>query len=186
MKLIVGLGNPGYQYANTRHNVGFWFVDRFLELNKSSAINEIKCNSIINQYVKNSKKIILSKPQTFMNLSGNGILSIMNFYKINIEDVLVVHDELDLSIGKIKLKQGGGDNGHNGLKNITQIIGPNYWRLRCGIGRPIDNDNISNYVLSVPKKEEYNLIIGAIDKSLNVIDEIIDGQINTAMKQLHT
>ena len=186
IKLLVGLGNHGNEYCYTRHNVGFWFIDRYIEVNNVIKTNNSMFDAIVNTHMYKNYKIFLIKPQKYMNLSGEVVLAIKNFYKIDIENIIVIHDEISFNPGIIKFKQGGGDNGHNGLKNISKLIGNNYLRLRCGIGEPNDRSKLINHVLSKPNDSEYNLIITSIDKSLQVIKDVFDGQLNNAMKQLHT
>lgn len=149
MFLVVGLGNPGSDYTNTRHNVGFMAADILSSRYNFSWINKPKLKSEIASKDSEFGKIYFCKPTTFMNLSGSAVLSITSFYKIPIEKIIVLHDDLDLPIGKIKYKIGGGAGGHNGLKSIDNAIGPNYQRIRIGIGKPEHkNHDVSNYVLS--------------------------------------
>lgn len=144
MLLIVGLGNPGPEYALTRHNIGFMAVDALAGAERftSKFHGETASLSI------DGEKVILLKPMTFMNLSGKSVQAAMAFYKIAPENVIVLHDELDLPLGKIRIKQGGGANGHNGLKDIDQMVGANYWRLRLGIGHPGTAEQVHGHVLS--------------------------------------
>ncbi len=144
MRLVVGLGNPGSDYALTRHNIGFMAIDALAghERFTSKFHGEIASRSI------EGEKVVLLKPMTFMNLSGKAVQAAMAFYKIPPEDVIVLHDELDLPLGKIRIKQGGGANGHNGIKDIDQMIGPNYWRMRLGIGHPGAKEQVHGHVLS--------------------------------------
>jgi PTH1 family peptidyl-tRNA hydrolase len=144
MWLVVGLGNPGSDYALTRHNIGFMAVDALAgpERFTSKFHGESASRSI------EGEKVILLKPMTFMNLSGKSVQAAMAFYKIPPEHIIVLHDELDLPLGKIRIKQGGGANGHNGLKDIDQMIGPNYWRIRLGIGHPGMKEQVHSHVLS--------------------------------------
>ena len=186
VKLLVGLGNPGRDYCNTRHNVGFWFIDKYLEINKVIEKYESRFNALVGCHLYKDSKIFIVKPQTYMNLSGDSVLNIKNYYKIDLDNIVVVHDELDFSPGIIKFKKGGGDNGHNGLKNITKLIGSNYLRLRCGIGKPEDRGKLINYVLSNPSLLEYSLIVESINHALKFMTNVFDGDLNTAMKQLHT
>ena len=145
-KLIVALGNPGPDYAKTRHNVGWMFLDSLSELN--SAIWKNKFKGEYSEINFKSEKVYFLKPQTFMNLSGASVQSAMAFYKLKSEQVIVIHDDLDLVPGQIKVKLGGGAGGHNGLKSIDQSIGNNYWRLRLGIGHPGDRHLVTPHVLS--------------------------------------
>jgi PTH1 family peptidyl-tRNA hydrolase len=150
MFLLVGLGNPGPEYALTRHNIGFMLVDALAGAARFSSKfhGETASLSIENE------KIILLKPMTYMNLSGKSVQAAMAFYKIAPENIIVFHDELDLPLGKIRIKQGGGANGHNGLKDIDQMIGPDYWRVRLGIGHPGMKEQVHGHVLSRFSGEE--------------------------------
>lgn len=156
IKLIVGLGNPGLQYALTPHNIGFIFLDALsMTLNGSSP--QSKFQGIINEIQLQNQSIKLLKPQTYMNLSGQSVQTCSQYYKINPDEILVVHDDADLDLFTVKIKQGGGHGGHNGLKSIDQHVGPNYWRLRLGIGRSV-HGSLSNYVLSPFKKQDQQIL----------------------------
>ena len=154
MWLIVGLGNPGSEYAATRHNIGFMAVDALADRARftSKFHGETTALSI------DGEKVILLKPMTFMNLSGKSVQAAMAFYKIAPEHVIVLHDELDLPLGKIRIKQGGGANGHNGLKDIDQMVGPDYWRIRLGIGHPGRSEQVHGHVLGRFSSEEQNMV----------------------------
>lgn len=162
--LIAGLGNPGVTYDNTRHNIGFDLVDKIAE-NFNFPQYSNKFSSATSSKIINSTKITLLKPQTYMNLSGNAVTKALNFFKIPPENLLVIHDDLDLSFAKTKVKIGGGSGGHNGIKSIDQCLGSNYYRLRIGIGKPEIQYNTSDYVLSKFAPEE-KLIIDQLQKSL--------------------
>lgn len=156
-KLIAGLGNPGERYKNTRHNLGFMTIDEIArKFNVTKFTN--KFHSEFSSYETGNYKIILLKPQTFMNSSGTAIRECANFYKITSEDILVIHDELDLETGKIKIKIGGGSGGHNGLKSIDQNIGNNYYRLRFGVGKPEHKSQVSDYVLHSFNNDEIEIV----------------------------
>lgn len=151
MKLLIGLGNPGGEYAQTRHNVGFWVAD---EVRAVFGLPDFvkKCKGMVSKGKVLGEDFVVLKPMTFMNLSGESVRAAVDFYKIKIEDMLVVHDELDLAVGRLKHKIGGSDAGHNGLKNITAELGNSgFARLRLGIGRPEHKAQVSDYVL-----EEFN------------------------------
>ena len=147
MQIIAGLGNPGKKYTQNRHNIGFKILDSMAELNNFQPWRK-KFQSQITEGHLNSKKVMLIKPETFMNNSGNAIQEVLNFYKLNVENLTVIHDDLDLKIGKVKLKTGGGSAGHNGLKSIDQHVGNSYLRLRFGISRPANKAMVAKYVLS--------------------------------------
>lgn len=146
MKLVVGLGNPGAQYALTRHNLGFMVVDALHAAHGLSGWQS-KFSGLTATAEVNGQRLLLLKPQTYMNLSGPSVQAAVAFHKLKLENVWVVHDELDIPFGQYKTKQGGGDAGHNGLKSITGVLGPNYHRLRCGIGRPERKEMVESYVL---------------------------------------
>lgn len=159
MWLVAGLGNPGASYEQTRHNIGFMAVDLLAgNSNFSSKFQGHFANVTIG-----GEQVILLKPQTFMNLSGQSIQAAMTFYKIPPAQVIVLHDEVDLPLGKLRIKQGGGANGHNGLKDIDQRVGPNYWRIRLGVGRPTDQRPTADYVLARFTAEERPLLEKTLD-----------------------
>ena len=155
MKLIVGLGNPGEKYENTSHNIGFMVIDYLAEQFEITNFRE-KFQGLIGEAVVNDEKIMLLKPQTFMNLSGNSIKEVVSFYKLDIEeDVVVVFDDMDLKLGQLKIKQKGSAGGHNGLKSIISHFSENFIRVKCGIGKPETRDGVINYVLgNFPKAEQ--------------------------------
>lgn len=146
MKLLVGLGNPGSEYEYTRHNIGFMAVEAIAHRHNFSA-PKLKFRSEVKEGLVDGQKIIIQKPLTYMNLSGTAVQELCQFYKIPPHDVFVFHDELDLAFGKIKIKQGGGHGGHNGLKSIDSHLGNNYHRIRLGIGHPGDKSKVTGYVL---------------------------------------
>ena len=157
IKLLVGLGNPGEKYANTRHNAGFWWVDQLvagtssrlaLEAKFHGVAGKLNCASLNPNSLDLGAETWLLKPTTFMNASGKAVAAVANYYKISPEQIMVIHDELDLAPGNVKLKKGGGHGGHNGLKDIAAALGTKeFWRLRLGIGHPGDRNEVINYVL---------------------------------------
>lgn len=174
-QLIVGLGNPGNRYEFTRHNAGFWFVDELVRQRDGHLKPEPKFHCDMLRFLVNQDDCRLIKPQTFMNLSGKSVAAVANFYKIPAESILVVHDELDLPPGKMKLKIGGSHGGHNGLKDIQAQLGtPNFWRLRIGIGHPGHRDQVIGFVLSNPPASERKLIDACIDHAVDEIDALLD------------
>lgn len=177
------MGNPGTTYAETRHNAGFWFVNQIVSTTQfyhsTKFQGEICRLSAFNAW--------LLKPTTFMNLSGSSVVAFVRFYKIPIEQILVVHDDLDFSPGVARLKQGGGDGKHNGLKSIiAHLNNHQFMRLRLGIGHPGKERNIAHYVLASPPAGEYTAIHNAIANALTVLPLIVQGELNKAMQQLHT
>ncbi len=154
MLLIGGLGNPGLQYVGTRHNIGFEVVSRLAEFYKVDFIRKDKLNSEIALFSDKDEKILFAKPLTYMNLSGLALSLIQNYYKIPLSNIIIIHDEIDIDLGRIKFKVGGGSGGHNGIKSIDSAIGNNYYRVRVGVGKPKSNLDISNWVLEKFSKDE--------------------------------
>ena len=162
MQIIVGLGNPGKKYKQNRHNVGFQVLDAICKYHNFGPWRK-KFQSLVSEGHLNSKKVILIKPETFMNNSGMAIIEAVNFFKLDVTKLTVIHDELDLKVGKIKLKNGGGSAGHNGLKSIDQQVGQNYLRLRIGIDRPQNTQLTAKYVLSDFPNKDKNQINAVIE-----------------------
>ena len=171
MFLFIGLGNKGSRYLNNRHNIGFSFIDYLVKKYHFSKVNnKLKSNLYKGNILNNT--ILLSKPQTMMNLSGESVKLVKNFYKIDIDNIFVFHDELDLDIGKIKFKFGGSSAGHNGIKNIDKHIGNEYYRIRIGINSKYNYTEVSKFVLSDFEGDEKTLIlnkINLIDKNINYV-----------------
>lgn len=185
--LIVGLGNPGSQYEETRHNAGFWFVEQVARQQGEQFRLESKFHAEIAKVVIGAKQVWLLKPNTFMNRSGQSVAALARFYKIPLENVLVAHDELDLDPGTARLKQGGGHGGHNGLRDIVaQMGGKDFMRLRIGIGHPGNSKQVSNFVLSRAGATEQRAIDESIDKAVAVLPQIVSGEFQKAMNELHT
>lgn len=182
-RLVVGLGNPGIEYEDNRHNLGFWFVDRLASDLKVSLAPQGKFFGQVGRL----GDLWLLKPTTFMNRSGQAVVALARFYKIMPDEILVVHDELDLLPGGIRLKQGGGNGGHNGLKDIqAHLTTPDFWRLRLGIGHPGDRNEVVNYVLKAPRREEQELIDQAVDRCLLAWPKLGAGDYEAAQRVLHT
>ena len=184
--LIVGLGNPGTEYQDTRHNAGFWFVDAVARKYNVSLKAEKKFQGEAGRFTLNGQDIWLLKPQTFMNLSGQSVQALAQFYKITLDSILVVHDELDLDPGTIRLKMGGGHGGHNGLRDISSRMGNEFMRLRIGIGHPGDKSRVTGHVLNKVSTDDRIDIERAIDRALDVLPTIIAGEMQKAMTELHT
>ena len=181
-RLVVGLGNPGGEYEDNRHNLGFWFVDRLARELKVLLAPQGKFFG----HVGRLGDLWLLKPSTFMNRSGQAVVALARFYKIMPDEILVVHDELDLQPGVIRLKQGGGNGGHNGLKDIqAHLTTPDFWRLRLGIGHPGERNEVVNYVLKAPRREEQELIDQAIDRCLLAWPKLGAGDYEAAQRVLH-
>jgi len=168
MYLITGLGNPGDKYAKNRHNVGFLVIDKIAKNTPTSNINNSNFKAIV---LKTSKQL-LAKPQTFMNLSGEAVLSIADYYNIPNDNIIVIHDDLDLPFGSVKFKIGGGHGGHNGLKSIDSHIDTDYIRIRIGIGKPLNKSDVANWVLSDFSKDELNKLNDIISHVIKAIDAI--------------
>jgi PTH1 family peptidyl-tRNA hydrolase len=191
IRLIVGLGNPGPEYEQTRHNAGFWLVDQLANSLPGCRLQrESRFNAFVAKTSIAGNEVWLLEPQTFMNRSGQSVGGLARFFKILPDEILVVHDELDLAPGVAKLKKGGSSGGHNGLKDITAALGTqDYWRLRLGIGHPRAmgiQQPVADFVLHRPRKEEQNLIEEAIDKSVRIIPLACEGKLDIATMQLHT
>ena len=168
MLLIVGLGNPGTQYENTRHNIGFKVIDKLVS---DFGARDISKNSFYGELFKSSD-ILLLKPMTFMNLSGKSVQAVKNFYKIELEDIIVVHDDIDLPFSALRFKHGGGHGGHNGLRSIDENITKEYARVRMGVGKPLHKSQVANYVLDDFSGEENELLKGWIDHTAHAITEL--------------
>ena len=190
IRLIVGLGNPGAEYEQTRHNAGFWLVDNLANSSGARLNRETKYNALMAKTSISGQEVYLLEPQTYMNRSGQSVGALSRFFKINPDEVLVVHDELDLMPGIARLKKGGSAGGHNGLKDITAALGTqDYWRLRLGIGHPRTlslQQQVADFVLHRPRREDQDLIEQAIDKSLLVMPAIVEGKFEAATMKLHT
>jgi PTH1 family peptidyl-tRNA hydrolase len=190
IRLIVGLGNPGPEYEDTRHNAGFWLVDQLARRCKVSLARESRYQALAARARIAGQEVWLLQPQTYMNRSGQSVGALTRFFKIAAEEVLVVHDELDLPPGAAKLKKGGSAAGHNGLKDISAALGPqDYWRLRLGIGHPREmnlQQQVVDFVLHRPRKEEQEAIEDAIARSLDVIEMLCEGKFEAATMKLHS
>jgi PTH1 family peptidyl-tRNA hydrolase len=189
IRLVVGLGNPGKEYERTRHNAGFWLVERFASSKGIALRKDGKFKALVGQIPGTSPAgaAWLLLPQSFMNASGQPVQMLAGFFRIKPEEILVVHDELDFPPGVAKMKQGGGIAGHNGLKDISQRIGSHdYWRLRIGVGKPPAEAEGADYVLQRPPAEEKEAIDWVIDKALEVLPLCLSGDMQTAMQKLHT
>jgi PTH1 family peptidyl-tRNA hydrolase len=185
IRLIVGLGNPGKEYEATRHNAGFWLVERFAAHERIGLKKDAKYHPDVGRHAPSGAWLVL--PQTYMNASGRAVGLLAGFFKIAPEQVLVAHDELDFPPGTAKLKQGGGVAGHNGLRDIAARLGSlDFWRLRLGIGHPGDKNVVADYVLRKPAPEDRAAIDRSIDKALEVLPLCVAGDIQGAMLKLHT
>jgi peptidyl-tRNA hydrolase, PTH1 family len=185
IRLIVGLGNPGREYTDTRHNAGFWYCERLAARLGVSLSLESRFHGLVGHGRQQGVWLLL--PQTFMNRSGQAVGALARFHRIPPAEILVVHDELDIPPGQLRLKFGGGLGGHNGLKDITAHLGTqDYWRLRIGIGHPGDRNEVVNYVLKPPRREEWDEIDPALDRALELWPLIQAGDWNAAVKRANT
>lgn len=187
IKLIVGLGNPGPQYQETRHNAGAWFVSQLATHCQKALRIDTKFKSLTTQIQLGHHSCRLAIPTTYMNVSGEAVLALSQFYHIKTEEILIVHDELDLPVGAIRLKLEGGHGGHNGLRDIFAKLGSRaFYRLRIGIGHPGHKDEVTNYVLHKPSVDEKKHILESINSALEILPLLLQGELNQAMKSLHT
>jgi len=193
IKLIAGLGNPGEKYSKTRHNAGFLFIDELCRDNNISLVVDKNCFGhaarfeVKDSSVQEGRTVRLLAPNTFMNLSGKSVVAAMNFYKIKIEEVLVVHDELDLPVGVAKLKLSGGHGGHNGLRDIIAKTGSkDFARLRVGVGHPGHASAVSGYVLKKAPKNDHQLILDSLISASRVMPKVLAGEFQLAMNELHS
>ncbi len=185
ISLIVGLGNPGSEYAQTRHNAGFWFVEQLADKYGITLKNVPKFHGISGRGNIEGHDVRLLLPMTYMNRSGQSVVPFSKFYQIAPEAILIAHDELDMNPGVIRLKTGGGHGGHNGLRDIVPHIGPNFHRLRIGIGHPGSKERVSGHVLGKAPSSEQSLMDGAIDHALSKVKLLVQGQVPQAMNQIN-
>ncbi|HUL94483.1 MAG TPA: aminoacyl-tRNA hydrolase [Usitatibacter sp.] len=187
IRLIVGLGNPGKKYDATRHNAGFWWVDAIAGRKRASWSKQSRFSGWTTRVDEGGHEFWLLKPDTYMNESGRCVASFTHFHRIEPGQMLVVHDELDLPPGTVKLKKGGGTGGHNGLTDIVDALDTkDFWRLRIGIGHPGHKDLVADYVLHVARREEQELIDPAFERSLDLLPRLATGRLTDAMTWLHT
>jgi PTH1 family peptidyl-tRNA hydrolase len=186
IRIIAGLGNPEDRYERTLHNAGFWFVDALARKYGGSFKYEKKFDADSCRVKLHGEDVWLVKPQSYMNNSGQPIRGLLDYYRLSVTELLVAHDEIDLPPGTVRLKEGGGHGGHNGLRDIVRHCGADFLRLRLGVGHPGDKDEVTNYVLKRASSDVEAAIEGNIDDAMVVMPELVDGDINAAMKKLHT
>lgn len=186
LKAIVGLGNPGEKYARTRHNAGFWLTEQLLRENGASAKSVTRLHGLYAQTSIRQTPLHVLMPMTFMNVSGRSIRALMDFYKLAPEQILVVHDELDLPAGTVRLKRGGGPGGHNGLKDTIRCIGRDFARMRIGVGHPGDREQVLGYVLSAPGKADAVALDNAVDAGCRAVEDWLDRGWDFAVNRLHS
>lgn len=183
MYIIVGLGNPGKKYENTRHNAGFDAIDKFADEN-GIKIDKLKHKALIGEGRIGSEKVILVKPQTYMNLSGESVLSISQFYKVESENIVVLYDDIDLDIGKLRIRKKGSAGSHNGMKSIIKCLGTeDFPRVRIGVSRPPEGWDLADYVLSRVSKEQEKGMLEGIDKAAKTVKEIVNSGLDLAMNK---
>lgn len=182
--LLVGLGNPGTEYAKTRHNVGFMAVDEIVR-RYSFPPFKAKGKGVLSADTLDGQKLFILKPHTFMNASGEAVLGLCSFYKLTLKDVIVFHDDMDLAVGKIRIKRGGSSGGHNGLKSIDSHIGPDYLRVRIGIGHPENKGNVINWVLGTFSAEDATTIQKTVCKIAEYLPLLLKGDDQTFMNRLN-
>jgi peptidyl-tRNA hydrolase, PTH1 family len=189
IRLITGLGNIGKEYDDTRHNAGFWFVDELARTHGTILAREAKFFGAAGKVNIAGHPIWLLEPSTFMNRSGQSVAALANFYRITPDEILIVHDELDLMPGQVKMKKGGGHAGHNGLKDIQAKLGtPDFWRMRLGIGHPRTlnlTQQVVDFVLHAPSRADRQLIDECIDHALPCLSDLAAGQMEIGVMKLH-
>ena len=187
IQLIVGLGNIGQEYAQTRHNAGWWMLDELAATWGVSFREDKKYYAEVAKANTPQGEVWLMKPSTYMNKSGQAVGALANFFKIPVSDLLVLHDELDIPPGHVRLKKGGGNGGHNGLKDIQAKMGSaDFWRVRLGIGHPGDRNLVSGFVLNKPSRDDREAIDDAIWRTRCEINDILSGDMEAAMRVLHS
>jgi PTH1 family peptidyl-tRNA hydrolase len=185
LKLVVGLGNPGPEHADTRHNAGFWVVDRLAQRAGGSLRPHARYQGDVGRITLGGRELWLLKPMTYMNRSGSSIRALAEYTRIAPDEVLVVHDELDLPVGALRLKCGGGSGGHNGLKDTISHIGEGFWRLRVGIGHPGQRGEVIDYVLRRAPAAEQALLDSAVVEGADAVERVLDVGAEKVMNALH-
>ena len=186
IRIVAGLGNPEDKYERTLHNAGFWFVDALARKYGGSFRYEKKFDADYCRVNLHGEDVWLVKPQSYMNNSGQPVRGLLDYYRLTVGQLLVAHDEIDLPPGTTRLKEGGGHGGHNGLRDIIQHCGPDFLRLRLGVGHPGEKHQVTNYVLKRGSSDTEAAIERDIEDAVAVMPELVEGQINAAMKKLHT
>lgn len=187
ISLIVGLGNPGEKYENTRHNAGAWLIERLATHDHVTLHPAVKFHGLHGTIKLKTHDCHLLIPTKYMNLSGQAVKAVASYYKIPAENILIAHDEIDLPVGDIRLKFDGGHGGHNGLRDIINQLGTNkFYRLRIGVGHPGNREEVEHYVLNPPKKSEREQITTAIQRAEDIIPFMLNGEFQKAMMTLHT
>ena len=186
LRLFAGLGNPGREYEQTRHNAGFWLADELARRHGGTWRTETRFNAMLAKVGIAGSELWLVKPLAYMNRSGGVTAAVANFYRIDARDILVAHDELDLPVGVVRLKESGGAGGHNGLKDLIAQFGDGFWRLRLGIGHPGSRDLVSGYVLNRASASEQQLLDDATHAAADILPVLLREGAQPAMQKLHT
>ena len=187
IRLFVGLGNPGSEYDGTRHNAGFWYLDALSRELKTPVVMDKSYHGLVGRTTVNGQTVWLLEPQTYMNLCGKSVAGLARFFKIQPEEILVAHDELDLPPGEAKLKLGGSHAGHNGLRDIHAQLGSDrYWRLRLGVGHPGVKAEVVHWVLKKPSLDHRIAIDQTIDRAIKALPHLLTGSMDKATMQIHT
>ena len=186
LRIVVGLGNPGPEHLVTRHNAGFWFVDLLARRHGGEFRDYRKYSGETARITLSEQEVVLLKPTTYMNRSGVSVRQLSDFYKIAPENILVAHDELDLPVGSVRLKQGGGHGGHNGLRDTIAHIGEDFWRLRLGVGHPGNKNEVIDYVLTRAPRAEEDLILEAVSTAADSMPLLLEQGAERAMTRLHS
>jgi PTH1 family peptidyl-tRNA hydrolase len=185
LRMFVGLGNPGPEYARTRHNAGYWLVDELARRHGGSWRGESRHQSEVARVRVTGHEIWLVKPQSFMNRSGSPVASLVNFYRIDAGEVLVAHDDLDLPVGALRLKQAGGHGGHNGVRDVIAHLGDGFWRMRIGIGHPGAKGEVVDYALTRPPADEEQLLLEAVRDAADAVPALLEEGAQRVMNRLH-
>ena len=186
IELIVGLGNPGPEYLSTRHNAGFWFVDRLAEDHHADFRAEAKFHGVLARITVGGQDLRLLKPATYMNHSGRAVAAVARYFDIPPSEILIAYDELDLPPGRVKLKLAGGHAGHNGMRDSIAALGSrDFWRLRIGIGHPGEKSRVVGYVLGRPAQADAVAILDAVDDAARALPDLVEGRFQLAMNRLH-
>jgi len=186
LTMIAGLGNPDERYARTLHNAGFWFVDELARRFNGYFKYEKRFDADICKVSIEGSDVWLTKPQSFMNLSGGPVRGLLDYYRLSAGQLLVAHDEIDLPPGTVRLKLGGGHGGHNGMRDVIQHCGRDFMRLRLGVGHPGHKDQVTNYVLKIASSDVESAILKNVDEAVSVMPLLVEKGMNAAMKKLHT
>lgn len=186
LTIIAGLGNPEDRYAQTLHNAGFWFVDELARRNNTPFRYEKRFDADVCKIKIAGEDVWLMKPQSYMNLSGGPVRSMLDYYRLTANELLVAHDEIDLPPGTVRLKKGGGHGGHNGLRDVMQHCGKDFMRLRVGVGHPGEKDKVTGYVLKRASGDVEAAILRNVDEAADVMSLLVDDGLEAATKKLHT